>query len=96
MAAYKLNEEADEDLDCLYEYGVLSFGLDRADVYYDGLIERFCELADNPHLWQAVDYIRIGYRRSVFASHSIYYRIDGDNVEIMRILGKQDPKKELE
>ena len=96
MAAYKLNEEADEDLDRLYEYGVLSFGLDRADVYYDGLIERFCELADNPHLWQAVDYIRIGYRRSVFASHSIYYRIDGDNVEIMRILGKQDPKKELE
>ena len=96
MAAYKLNEEADEDLDRLYEYGVLSFGLDQADSYYDGLIERFCELAENPYLWQAVDYIRTGYRRSVFSSHSIYYRIDGDNVEVMRILGKQDPKKELE
>ena len=95
MVAYKLNEEAEQDLDRLYEYGVISFGLDQADRYYDGLIERFCELHDNPHLWQAVDYIRARYRRSVYASHSIYYRIDGDTVEIMRILGKQDIKYEL-
>ena len=95
MVNYKLNEEADKDLDRLYEYGVLSFGLDQADRYYEGLIERFYELVDNPKLWQAVDYIRTGYRRSVYASHSIYYRIDGDTVEIMRVLGKQDPKQEF-
>ena len=89
MAVYKLNEEAEEDLERLYEHGVIFFGLDQADRYYDGLIERFCELSDNPRLWQAVDYIRTGYRRSVYASHSIYYRIDDDTVEIMRILGKQ-------
>jgi toxin ParE1/3/4 len=96
MASYKLNQEAEEDLDRLYEHGILSFGLDQADRYYDGLIRRFSEIADNPRLWQAVDYIRIGYRRSVYASHSIYYRIDGDAVEIMRILGKQDFSKEFE
>jgi len=62
MVNYKLNEEADKDLDRLYEYGVLSFGLDQADRYYEGLIERFYELVDNPKLWQAVDYIRTGYR----------------------------------
>ena len=95
MATCRLNEAAVEDLERLYEFGVVSFGLDQADQYYDGLIKRFYELADNPKLWQAVDYIRPGYRRSVYASHSIYYRIDGDTVEIMRILGKQDPKQEF-
>ncbi len=56
----------------------------------------FLKLAENPYLWQAVDSIRIGYRRSVYVSDSIYYRIDGNTVEIMRILGSQDAKKELE
>ncbi len=96
MATFKLNEEAEDDLERLYEHGILSFGLAQADRYYDGLIEHFYKLAENPYLWQTVDSIRVGYRRSVYVSESIYYRIDGDNVEIMRILGSQDAKKELE
>ncbi len=95
MASYSLNEDADEDLDRLYEHGVLTFGLIQADNYYDGLIQRFHELVETPRLWQAVDHIRVGYRRSVYGSHSIYYRTDGDNVEIMRILGHEDTKKQL-
>lgn len=93
MLSYKLNEKAIQELDCLYEYGILSFGLDRADSYYDGLIDRFSELAENPKRWQAVDHIRKGYRRSVYGVHSIYYRIVGDTVEIMRILGSEDTKQ---
>jgi toxin ParE1/3/4 len=96
MATFKLNEEAEDDLERLYEHGILFFGLTQTDWYYDGLIEHFYELAENPYLWQAVDSVRIGYRRSVYVSDSIYYRIDGDTVEVMRILGSQDPKKELE
>lgn len=96
MASFKLNKEAEDDLECLYEHGILSFGLSQADQYYDGLIEHFYKLTENPYLWQAVDSIRIGYRRSIYVSNSIYYRIDGDAVEIMRILGSQDAKKELE
>jgi toxin ParE1/3/4 len=96
MATCKLNEEAEDDLERLYERGILSFGLTQADRYYDGLIEHFYKLTENPYLWQAVDSIRIGYHRSVYVSNSIYYRIDGDTVEIMRILGSQDAKKELE
>ena len=56
MVSYKLNEEADKDLERLYEYGILSFRLDQADRYYEGLIEHFYELVESPKLWQAVDY----------------------------------------
>ncbi len=87
MATFKLNEEAEDDLERLYEHGILSFSLAQADRYYDGLIEHFYKLAENPYLWQTVDSIRVGYR---YVSDSIYYRIVGDTVEIMRILGSQD------
>jgi len=92
MPSYKLNEKADEDLERLYERGILLYGLESADRYYDGLIKRFCDLVEHPHLWQAVDSIKIGYRRSVYASHSIYYYIEGEDIIIMRILGKEDIK----
>ena len=82
-----------EDLSWLYEYGILHYGQERADRYYNGLIERFEELAENPRLWQAVDHIRPGYRRSVYGRHSIYYRIDPDEIVIVRILGRQDPQQ---
>lgn len=95
MASYKLNAKADEDLSRLYEYGILTFGLDTADRYYDGLIQRFGELVKSPLLWQSVDDIRAGYRRSVYGSHSIYYRIEGKEIIIMRILGKEDPEGAL-
>jgi toxin ParE1/3/4 len=47
-------------------------------------------LAEQPFLYQAVDDIRGGYRRSVCGVDSIYYRVKGDTVEIMAILGQQD------
>jgi toxin ParE1/3/4 len=59
----------------LYEYGILHYGQERADRYYNGLVERCEELAENPRLWQAVDHIYPGYRRSVYGRHSIYYRL---------------------
>lgn len=48
MASYRLTEKADEDLSRLYEYGIIHYGQERADRYYDGLIERFEELNRTP------------------------------------------------
>lgn len=95
MAVSELNEAAEEGLERLYEYGIIYFGLAQADRYYDGLIEHLYTLAENPYLEKTVDSIRRGYRRSVYASDSIYYRINGSTVEIMRILGSQNAKKEF-
>ena len=90
MASYRLNREALEDLDRLYEHGVLTFGLRQADAYFDGIVNRFQKIADQPELYPAIDHIRQGYRRSVYKSHSIYYRIYPDDIVIVRILGQQD------
>ena len=52
--------------------------------------DRFEQLAEQPLLYQAVDDIREGYRRSVCGVDSIYYRINRNTVEIMAIIGPQD------
>ena len=90
MASYRLNREALEDLDRLYEHGVLTFGLRQADAFFDGIVNRFQKIADQPELYPAIDQIRQGYRRSVYKSHSIYYHINLDDIVIVRILGQQD------
>ena len=95
MASYRLNREALEDLDRLYEHGVLTFGLRQADAYFDGIVSRFQKIADQPELYPAIDHIRQGYRRNAYKSHSIYYRIDPDEIVIVRILGQQDIDKAL-
>ncbi len=90
MANYRINEDSKADLQRIYRRGVLEFGEAQADRYFNAFFERFEELAEQPYQYQAVDDIRMGYRRSVCGVDSIYYRIVNDTVEIMRIVGQQD------
>ena len=46
-------------------------------------------MAANPLTFQSVNYLRSGYRRAVYQSHSIYYRVEQDGVLIVRVLGQQ-------
>jgi toxin ParE1/3/4 len=90
MANYRISEDAKADLKRIYQRGVREYGEALADQYYDAFFDRFEQLVKQPNLYQAVDDIREGYRRSVCGVDSIYYRINGDTVEIMCILGQQD------
>lgn len=60
MANYRLSAAADDDLDRLYIYGVLNFGLEQTESYTAGLIEHCERVADAPLLYQAVDDVREG------------------------------------
>lgn len=90
MAVYRLTKKAAADFEEIFAYGVLSFGLDQAEAYAEGLEAHFRALAEQPRLFQAVDHIRKGYRRSVYQAHSIYYRIEPRRIVIVRVLGRQD------
>ncbi len=95
MVSYRLTNAADADLDRLFVFGITTFGLEQAEHYVAGLLERFDELTASPQLWQAVDHVRAGLRRCVYGSHSIYYRIAQDEIVIVRILGKEDRETSL-
>lgn len=92
MSNYKLSNEAKDDLIRIHQYGVLKFGMLQADKYFNSFFEYFEIIAQRPLAFESVDYIRKGYRRCVCGSDSIYYRINGDIVEIMAIIRMQDMK----
>ena len=90
MVNYKLSENAKNDLIRIHQHGVIEHGVEQADKYYNAFFDRFELIAEQPYLYQSVDYIREGYRRSVCGIDNIYYRIVDGHVEIMNIIGQQD------
>ena len=90
MVKYKLSNAAKEDLIRIHHYGVKQFGMEQADKYFDSFFKNFDIVAQRPFSFEAVEFIKMGYRRCVCGSDSIYYKVDKDIVEIMAIIGRQD------
>ena len=95
MAQYKLSEEAKNDLIQIHHYGVEKFGQTQADQYFESFFEYFDLIARQPFSFELEDYIKKGYRRCVCGIDSIYYKINGNKVEIMAIVGRQDLSEKL-
>ncbi|WP_417496276.1 type II toxin-antitoxin system RelE/ParE family toxin [Maricaulis sp.] len=97
MAGYRLTIRAEADVEAIYEYSILNFGLERAGTYFDSLFARFDLLANYPGLGHDYGHILPGLRRFEQARHSIYYKqLDDVDVQVLRILGqRQDPLRHL-
>lgn len=91
MADYRLSEAADSDLEDILYFGAVQFGQAQSLRYLEGLRITFERIAANPHAYQAVNDIRSGYRRAVYRSHAIYYRIEQEGILVVRVLGQQNP-----
>ncbi|RXP52232.1 type II toxin-antitoxin system RelE/ParE family toxin [Lutibacter sp. HS1-25] len=97
MTNYRLSNTAKEDLIRIHNYGVKTFGERQADKYFNSFFEYFDIISKNPYSFESVDYIKIGYRKCVCGSDSIYFRINENDkvVEIMALIGRQDLKNIL-
>jgi toxin ParE1/3/4 len=90
MIKYRLSNEAKEDLIRIHGYGVKRFGVQQADKYFKNFFEYFEIIANRPFAFESVDHIKKAYRRCDCCSESIYFKLDGNIMEIMAIVGKQD------
>ena len=97
MSKYRLSNTAKEDLIRIHHYGVKTFGERQADKYFNEFFDYFDRISKSPFSFELVDYIKIGYRRCVCGSDSIYFRINETDkiIEIMTIVGRQDLKNKL-
>ena len=97
MNNYRLSNTAKEDLIRIHHYGVKTFGETQADKYFNSFFEYFDRISKSPYSFESVEYIKIGYRKCVCGSDSIYFRINENDkvVEIMAIIGRQDLKNIL-
>jgi len=90
VSSYKLSNAAKEDLIPIHHWGTKKFGPTQADKYFDNFFSHFEIIGRRPYSFEAVDYLKTGYRRCPYGSDSIYYRIENGFVEIMTVIGKQD------
>ncbi|EIW89834.1 hypothetical protein AGRI_04286 [Alishewanella agri BL06] len=86
---YRLSELAVADLERIYAYGICNYDVSQADLYYYEFFQMFQKIAENPFLFQTIDHIRPGYRRCLCGRDHIYFRINGQIIEIMAIIGSQ-------
>ncbi|MDP5105656.1 MAG: type II toxin-antitoxin system RelE/ParE family toxin [Polaribacter sp.] len=97
MINFRLSNTAKEDLIRIHHYGIKTFGERLADKYFNSFFEYFDRISQSPYSFESIEYIKIGYRKSVCSSDSIYFRINENDkvVEIMAIIGRQDLKNLL-
>ena len=86
MAIYNLSSKAADDLDGIYEYTILHFGLEQARVYLLGLHERFQMFAEQPTHGRKADELAPGLRRFEYQSHMVFYIPKDNGVQIVRVL----------
>ena len=86
MPVFHLSAKSLEDLKSIGRFTLRSWGREQRNIYLSKLDESFHILAEQPHLGNARDDIRKGYRVYHVGRHLIFYRQKPAEIEIIRIL----------
>jgi toxin ParE1/3/4 len=88
MYNIRFTEQADLDLLNIYTYTHNNWGELQATKYTDFLREALHKIATKPDRIGTVDrsYLRLGYRSYHQQRHLIFYRVEGNYVEVIRFL----------
>ncbi len=89
MGRYQLSKAAQFDIDDLYAKGILEYGLRQADLYYDGLIERFEFLTDNSNIGVNSDELAPNLQRFPYGRHVVFFTSTDTGIMIVRVLGEE-------
>ena len=84
--AFRTTLEADNDIAKLYSFGALTFGLAAATDYAEGLRERFYFLSEFPRVARERREVSPPVRVFPYRSHVLAYRIEDEDVVILRVL----------
>lgn len=85
MAKYSLTKQAEEDIQIIFEYGIVQFGLKQAETYLDKLEEKLKLLASNPKISKIRKELKHQVRAHPYNSHVILYKEFNNTVLILSI-----------
>lgn len=97
MSGYRFTNKAVEDLTQIWNYTIIKWSENQADIYYNMLLENCQELSRKPGLGNDYSEITQNLLGIKAGRHIIFYRrIEGNKIEIIRILhGQMDLKKRI-
>src|SRR5258706_16343898 len=83
---YVITKKAVSDLEEIWLYTIEKWSVNQADRYYNLIFDEIDFICKNIDAGKSMEHIRKGYRASKVKSHLIFYRIQNDTVEVIRIL----------
>ena len=83
---YVISKKAVSDLEEIWRYTVEKWSIDQADRYYNLIFDEIQFICKNVNAGKSMEHVRKGYRASKVKSHLIFYRIQNNIVEVIRIL----------
>lgn len=86
MSKYLLSPAAQVDIEEIFDFTYERWGFDQAEDYAHELRRAIERAATNPRIGRSCDEIRLGYRKLSVGSHTLYYRLVDDAIDIVRIL----------
>ena len=98
MKDYKLvlSPRSLDDLKDSYQYGVLNWGEAQASDYLNTLKSIFWTLTEQPEMGVEREELLPNMRSFPVAHHIVFYRLQSDHIEIVRVLhAKQDPLRNI-
>jgi toxin ParE1/3/4 len=96
MSAYRLRPRAEADLAEIWRFTADRWDSVQADRYVLAIIGVLDAIGASPAIGQTCDEVREGYRRHPAGSHVVFYRIESDHVDVVRILhGRMDIRRQL-
>jgi toxin ParE1/3/4 len=84
--AYRITKKALADLESIWLYTCKNWSPDQADRYYSLIINEIKYICQHPQSGRDMSHVRAGYRTSKVKSHLIFYRVQDDYIEVIRIL----------
>lgn len=86
-SCYELSQEADHDLQEIYDFSIENFGANQAIEYLTGLEDIFNNICKHHHhAGRSRNEIRKGLRCISYVSHIVFYRIVEKRIRIVRVL----------
>jgi toxin ParE1/3/4 len=86
LNSYVLSQEADNDLEDIFEYTYSEFGLIQAFAYLSNIEELFLKLVQNPEMGRVRNELKNGLYSFPIGKHIVFYRIVIDHIRIVRVL----------
>lgn len=86
MSAYRLTPLARLDLEDIWRFSLARWGRDQANRYLAEIDSGLAKVAREPWIRRSCDDVRPGYFRLIVGAHVAFYRLAGEQVEVVRIL----------
>jgi toxin ParE1/3/4 len=87
---------AKTDLKDIYQYGLRQWGQTQSESYLENVKEQLWMLTEQPKIGIDRPELLLGVRSLPIESHTLFYRVTSDAVEIIRVLhSRQDPQRHL-